>query len=1057
MKKLLLIPLFVFCAIQLYAQERTVTGKVTDGDTGEPLPGVNVIIDGTQTGTITDIDGNYSIQVPSDQATLAFSYVGYLSEKSVVAGKTVIDIALVPELNKLDEVVVVGYGTMKRSDLTGAVTSVSQDEIAATKSSNLIQAMQGKVAGLDLYQNSGESGASFSVTLRGDRSINASNSPLILVDGIAYGSTIDLNPSDIESMEILKDASSTAIYGTRGANGVILITTKKGKDGVSKVTFNSYMSYNVPTFIPHIQNADEFVQKRVEKLAADAEYGAYRFRNIYNANTGAVNWDPSANPDPWSVFGTVTVDQLMADAGVDNPAYLVSTDPTFRQLIDEGVSLNYLDMIFNNSVTDNYELGMTSGKDKTSMNFSLGLMNDRGLLENDKLKRYNVKLGIDHSIFKNVKVGADVLFTRKDHFRRNSGIFNQALKTGPIGILYNDDGTYREFPDLIFTYAQPNPMLDEVPGAYINEIVSNRLFGTTYVSWQILNGLTLKTNLGIDVSNTKTGLYEGPNSLRRVAVHEALTQIEHQYKWAYTWENTLNYTKQFGRHEIQGLLGNSVLADATEYYSLLGTGQTVATTEFYDWAGIDPAALKPGSTYAQKQLLSYFGRVNYKFAEKYLLQATMRADGSSVLAKGNKWGYFPSASIGWRINQEEFLKNIEVISNLKLRLSWGISGNAAVIPYQTITAVGNDLIYYSFDDGSTYSSYFPFTLGNENLRWETTKTSDIGLDFGFFDNRINGSIDYYAAKTTDLLFKTPLPLTSVYPQVLANIASTQNNGIEVYINTRNVSTKNFQWSTDWNFSMNKNKITSLNRDTKEEIYNTNQIHRVGEPVSAFYDYKYEGIYQISDLQAEYAYVAQQQTAGDSIERSKIPMIANKFLPGDIKLKDVNNDGVFDDEDRVVYSRVPKFTFGINNTINFRNWKLSFLIYGRIGQYLQYNFYRSYKPANLDVENGPYVDAWTPTNTSGVFPRYYSTGTGNSNYNTALSYLDGSYVKIREITLGYTLPKKISSKIFMSNLTIYATGKNLFTFSGIENYDPEVGGGLNFPLAKQFIVGLNVEF
>lgn len=1057
MKKLLLIPLLIFCVIQVFAQEKTVTGKVTDGENGEPLPGVNVIVDGTQQGTVTDIDGQYSITVSSDQAVLVYSFVGYNQEKATIAGRTVINMQLIPELQALDEVVVIGYGTMKRSDLTGAVASIKQEDIAATKATNLIQVMQGKVAGLDLYQRSGESGASFNVTLRGDRSINANNSPLILVDGIDYGSTIDINPSDVESMEVLKDASSTAIYGTRGANGVILITTKKGKEGVSKVTFNSYMSYNVPTFIPHFQNADEFVQKRVERLVADAEYSAYAFRTIYNTNTGAVNWSQAANPEPWSVFGTVTAEQLMANQGVDRPGYLVSTDPTFRQLLDEGVNLNYLDMIFKNSITDNYELGITSGKEKTSLNFSLGLMNDRGLLENDKLKRYNVKLGVNHALFKNVQVGADILYTNKNHLRRNSGIFNQALKTGPVGILYNDDGTYREFPDLVFTYAQPNPLLDEVKGAYLNEIISNRIFGTSYLSWEIFKGLTFKTNLGVDLTETKEGMYQGPSSLSRVALKTAYTRIHHRSQWAYTWENTLNYTKALGLHEFQGLLGNSVLASENEYYVFTGIGQEVSTTEYYDWSSFLSSNLSASSTFSAQQMLSYFGRLNYKFAEKYLFQASLRADGSSVLAKGNKWGYFPSASVGWRINQEEFLKGNAVISNLKLRASWGVSGNAAIIPYQTITEVGNELIYYTFDDGSTYSSLFPFRLGNESLRWETTKTWDIGLDFGFFNNRINGSFDYYVANTTDLLFSSPLPVTSVYPQVYANIASTQNKGVELYINSRNVVSRNFQWSTDWNFSMNKNKIVSLNRDTEEEIYNTNNIRRIGDPVQAFYDLQYEGIYQVDDLKAEFAYVAQQQAAGDSIERGKIPMIANRFLPGDIKLKDLNNDGLFDDNDRIVYSRVPKFTFGISNNLNYKNWRLSFMIYGRVGQTIQYVFNRSYKPANMEVENGPYVDAWTPTNTGADFPRYYSTGTGNTNANTALSYLDGTYVKIRDITLGYTLPKNLTSKLFMSNLTIYATGKNLFTFSGIENYDPEVGGGLNFPLAKQYIVGLNLEF
>jgi TonB-linked SusC/RagA family outer membrane protein len=1072
--------------MQIFAQGVTITGKVTDGNTGEPLPGVNLILAGTTTGTITDVDGNFSLNVPDENAQIVFSFVGYVSETIDLEGRTTLNVVLIPDILSLEEIVVIGYGAIKKADLTGAVASVSQEDIASTKAVDALQAIQGKVAGLDLYQETGEAGSDVSITLRGLRSFGdqgAENSPLILVDGVEYGNGLDydnryrdgldLNPSDIESIDILKDAASTAIYGTRGANGVILITTKKGKkEGKTVVTFNSYISYNVPSYVPDIMTGQQFVQKLLERRIADKENDMYDDMDIdYDDETGEVEWDMAAYPSPWEVFGSVTMQDLYDEAIEDDvdifdengnpvPHYLVTTDPTARALLDSNVSLDYLDMMLRNTITDNYELGIFGGREKTSVSFSLGLMNDRGLLKNDQLRRYNIRLGLDHDLTDRMSLGANILYTRKFHDRRNSGIFNQGLKTGPIGNFRNPDGSLNQFPDAEFTFNQPNPFLDEEPdGSYVNEILYNRIFGSIYYNWELLKGLTFNTNYGVDLGFIREGLYRGPQTLERYQVATAETNMRQTNTWEYTWDNTLTYLKDIGIHNFQFLLGQSVRAEAREHYSMTGIGQQVPITQFYAWS--DFTSTVSSSSYRQEQLLSFFGRINYKINEKYLFQATLRADGSSVLAEGNKWGYFPSASAGWRLSEEDFLQNISALSILKLRASWGIAGNAAVRAYQTITEVSQVPIFMSLND-ETYSSLFPFKIGNEDLKWETTQTYDIGVDIGLFNNRIYGSIDLYMSNTSDLLFESPLPPTSTYTRVTENVAETKNKGIEIQLSTQNIKTSKISWTTDWTFALNRDEIVSLRRGTDEVVAtvdNIINIKRVGEPVSAFYDYEFDGMYQISDLQDEFLYVQQQMASGDSIERGLIPMISNGFYPGDIKLKDVNGDGEYtDDEDRVIYNRSPKFTFGLTNNFSFHNFGLNIFFYGRVGQTIDYEFYRAYKPADQDVENGPYVDAWTPENTGALFPRYSTDGNATSFlFNSPLALVDGSFVKIRDITLSYSLPVSILGRLKMSKFKIYVTGKNLFTFSKVDNYDSEREGHMEFPLPKQYIAGVNIEF
>jgi TonB-linked SusC/RagA family outer membrane protein len=907
-------------ALYSFSQDaRTVRGKITDSK-GESLPSVNVFVEGTTIGTVSNVDGEYQLEVPNPQrAVLVFSFIGYIQQKLPVGNHSTINVALAEETIGLEEVVAIGYGVIKKSDLTGAVGSIKAEELQKTTTANVLQVMQGKVSGLDITQSSGQAGSGVSLNLRGTRSLNASNAPLILVDGIVYGSTLDINPSDIESIEVLKDAASTAIYGTRGANGVILITTKRGGKGFTKVNFNSFLSMNSASNIPKIMTAADFKQKRFETFIADEENSLYNQAGIsYNATSGTVSWN-QAYQTPWDVFGSVSLEDVMKKRNVDDPNKLLTSDPTALQLLADGVSLDYLDMIFINSVSQNYELGILGGDDRTAINFSLGTMDDRGLLRGDRMRRYNLKLGVDHKVTANIKVGASVLFTNKKFDRRNSSIFNQALKTGPIGTLFNADGTYTDFPDRVFTFNQPNPMLDEVEGSNVHQIFENRIFSSAYINYTPIKGLTIRSNLGTDLFFRKTGVYRSPKSLAQMSANQAVTQMTNYSSWSYTWDNTINYSRLVGEHDVQLLAGSSTTANSNEQYFMQGLGQITPVTEYYDWNGF--SSVTSSSSFVASQMQSFFCRINYKLKTVTCFKPHIEPMAHRYWLQGNQWHGFPSASAGWRMSEESFMIGISWLDNLKLRASWGMAGNAAISPYQSYTLVGEKQIYMTLND-VVFSSYAPEQSGNSYLKWETTSTLDLGLDFGFFDNKISGSIDIYESNTDDLLFYTPLPTTSVFPGIMTNLAKSKNRGIEVYVNTQNGRRGKFEWSTDWNFSANRDEIVALRKDAEgnpvtELVHSGNQIWKVGEPLSAYYHHEMVGVYQVETLRLKWNTSKPRQPPGNN-RAWKNPDVSNKFYPGDIKLNDLNGDGVFNDDDKIISSRSPKFTFGINNNFSYNS-------------------------------------------------------------------------------------------------------------------------------------------
>lgn len=990
------------------------SGTVTNA-AGEGIPGATIVIKGTSNGTISDFDGNYTLTNVPASATIVFSFVGMKTQEIALSGQSVINVMMEEDAIGIEEVVAIGYGVVKRRDLTGSVASVKAEEIVKTASSNAMQAMQARVPGLDVQQNNGQAGAGISLKLRGNRSISASNSPLVLVDGIEYGSTLDINPSDIESMEVLKDASSTAIYGTRGANGVILITTKRGKAGATKVSLNAYTSSNTPTHVPQVMYGEKEVQRLIDKAN-------------YAADAASKNWGSS-------------------DLSVEDVLTEELEDFTELEIYQDGSYTDWADIILQSGLTQNYEVAVSGGNEKTNFNLSLGTMYEEGLMKDDQMDRYNLRTNIDHKISDRFKVGTSLLFTYKDHDARNSSVFSQALKMTTITHPYTKDGVMIPTPNPRYA-AHCNPLLDEIDGAYAKNIETSRFFGNAYLEITPVKNIFLKSVFALDRSNIRTGMYQDYQSVARYqSPGTSYISLEYENKTGYTWENTLNYTTNFGgKHDIVALLGHSMSQDVTENSLTEGDAgkEHYYTSLFYDVSKILTETSTSG--YVKTALLSYFGRINYKFDEKYLLTLSARADGSSTLAKGHKWGYFPSAAAGWRINEESFLSQTNWLDNLKLRTSWGISGNAAIPAYSTLTALSETMIYY-YLGGKDIGGQIPSKMGNNKLKWETTNALNFGVDFGVLNNRISGTVDYFVSHTTDLLYMKSAPPSSVYPSVLANIGETKGHGLEVSLNTIAVKSKDFSWDINWTYSTFKDEITKLSEGVTTNISGqTGQI--VGEPVLIYYDYEADGCWDVGEYDA-YLAEWQQRHSGET------PGYISAYgAPGTIKIVDRNDDGKLSEEDKIVYNRSPKHIFGMNNSISYKNLSLSVLVYARLGGYISYDMNSQ---LNFESANWGDLDYWTADNPGAKFPNPGTASSTYGSYGTSLKYEKADYIKIKDIMLSYDLPQSLIERAGIGKVRLYSSLKNYFTFSKIDNYDPERGGAISFPLAKQAVIGVNIEF
>ncbi len=959
-----------------------VEGVVRDAETNELMPGVNIAVKGTSTGTSTNISGEYSLEVPSLSDTLIFSFVGYETQQVPVEQRSQIDVMMEPSAISGEDVVVIGYGTISKSDLTGSVSSISAADVQEIPSTNVAEALQGKVTGMDIVRNSGEAGSGVNITIRGNRSLTASNSPLVVVDGVQYGSLEDINPADIESIEVLKDASSTAIYGSRGANGVILISTRQASGDGIQVSVESYGGISTTADYPAFNTGPEYVAQKRE------------------ANRVSGDWSgPEDDPN------------IFSSSELEN--------------IENGVWTNFRDLLFDNGVQQNHQISVARGSDNNSVYLSLNYFNEKGILEMDQLDRYIARLNVDQQIGDAFKVGLNSQITYFDREQRRDPT-NIANKINPLTNAYDENG------DLILrphSGRDISPLADEQPNAYRNNTLRSKIFPTFYAELTPSQHFTLRTNLSATLTNSRQGVYRGSETIdRNGSAPEAVYTSDNRRN--VTFENIATYDNDFGEHSLTVTGVTSYQFNKSDFGASLGRNQLLSSQLYYGLLNAtEGIAVESG--YEESSLMSYAGRVNYGWNNKYLITLTGRYDGSSKLSPDNRWAFFPSAAAAWRISEEDFFSDESIFSELKLRASYGVSGNDAIDPYSTKSELRR--LPFSYGEESSAGFSFSTQLGNPDLEWEISKTANLGLDISLLEDRINATVDVYETRTSNLLLDRFLPLTSGASSITQNVGKTKNRGIELSLQSTNIQSSDFSWNSTLNFFSNKEEIVELVGEG-DDIGNG---WFIGHPTQVFYDYDKTGIWQ-TDEQSEAAAYGQE--------------------PGEIKVRDVNNDGeISSDDDRVILgSQVPKWTGGLENSFNYKRFDISFYIYARIGQMMQYDYYAAYKPGG--VENGANVDYWTPDNPTNEFPRpNASLSRDNYPYYSSLLYETGSFVKLRNATLGYTLPVQVMDRLPAQNIRLYITGRNLLTFSEVDNYDPERGGGLSFPMTRLFISGVKVDF
>ncbi len=1008
---------FVAMTVPLYiqAQNVVVTGTVTSSD-NSPLPGVNVLVKGTSTGTVTDADGKYSLDAPPT-GTLVFSFIGMKTLETDINNQTVINMTMDADISQLDEVVVVGYGTQKKSDFTGSISSVSAKEIKAVPVASLSQALQGRAAGVLVTQTSNAPGGGVSIRIRGGNSIQGENEPLYVIDGYPIinenGPTI--SPNDIESIEILKDASATAIYGSRGANGVVIITTRRGKAGKPSILFESY--YGV-----------QEVRKKLDML------NATELAKLVNEGIANVNAD-----------------------NVGKPGFPKAPAFTDEQIAALGEGTDWQDEIFRSAPMSNYQLTLSGGDDKTQYSVSGNIFNQDGIIINSNYKRTSFRLNLDRKVTDKLKLSNSLTIahsvnnaiTSDTDGGNSAGVVYAALNFSPTVPVYNPDGTYT-IDNRAGAIKISNPV------AYANETknraANTRLLGNVTGEYTLAKGLSVKVLLGANINYYKVNYYQ-PRTVYASVGTNGSAYINSNQTIDWLNENTLHYQTSINdRHKFNVLLGYTLQSTTLEEYR--ASAQNFANDILQDNSLVTAQQTNPStSNIAESALRSYIGRVNYDLDGKYLVTLTTRIDGSSRFGAGNKNAFFPSGSVAWRIANEPFMANIRQISDLKLRTSYGITGNQGIGNYQSISSMSTQ--NYNFGGAFTVG-YAKNRIANPGLMWESTAQFDIGLDLGLFNDRIIITADWYHKKTSDLLYNVPLPITSGVNTSLQNVGRVQNKGIEFSISTVNID-KELRWTTNFNIGANQNEIIDLGNVKGDvpaggasghlQLANSG-ILRVGEPLGIFYGLVTDGIFQ---------------------NQAEIDASAQKTAkPGDRRYKDLTPDGVINSSDRTILGQAqPKYIFGFTNNFSYKGFDLNIFFVGSQGNSIyNINRYELESMTGISNQSAVTLDRWTPENPSNEIPR--ATSTGAPYQVTSRQVEDGSYIRMRNIQLAYNFPSSWMERIKISSAKLYISGQNLLTITDYSGYDPEVSRfgqdnlsmGIDYgsyPKAKTYMVGLNIGF
>ena len=1042
LRRALTILLLMVGIITASAQIRTVTGSITDAADGEPLIGASVMVKETKAGVVTDAEGRFSTKVSQGQ-TLVISYVGYITKSVKYTGQAKLDVTLSVDNSTLDEVVVVGYGVMKRSDITGSVVSVGEKDIKKSVITSADQALQGRAAGVQVTQNSGSPGGGISVAIRGVNSLNG-NEPLYVIDGVAIDGQTNgnssalstINPGDIVSMEVLKDASATAIYGSRASNGVVLITTKKGQSGKTSVSYEGYYT------LQQIPNRLETMNLR-------------EYATMYNARVDALGWGAREEFADPSILGDGT---------------------------------NWQNEIFRTAPMHNHQVSISGGNDNGQYLVSGGYMSQDGIAVGSDFNRFSARVNADTKVGKWLQLGVQSSFarTQKNNTIDNGSVIETALRQLPEMPARNPDGSwgYQEKNDLATYYS--NPLADALTRENYEKGMMVLL--NAYANVNLCKGLSLRMEYGGNY-NYNNGYYFQPNLTLGSWSQTSSGSRSASNSSYWSFKQYLTYMNTLGKHSINVMAGHEAQSSAWENLSGGRTGYLFNSVHELNVG--DAKTATNSNQKGSSSIESYYGRLNYAFADRYLLTATLRADGSSTFGSDNRWGWFPSVALAWRFKQESFLKDVSWLTNGKLRLGWGLVGNQNAGAYAYGATMASVATAYG-------TGFYPSNFANSKLKWEQTKSWNAGLDLTFLDNRIEFIFDAYLKNTDNLLMQAALPtyVSGVISSPWVNSGAMRNKGFEFTLNTVNISNKNLTWSTGITFSLNRNEVTRLYTQSTGMQGNINGLTytytTTGQPVAQFYGYNVIGMFETEedfykkDINGEYLLDAKGNKMIVALPEGKEVNEGTGVWYGDYIFEDKNDDGVIDEQDRTFLGNPdPKFTFGFNNDLHWKGFDLNLFITGSVGnKVFNYLGQQQSNPTNrwvslksvCDYAKYDLIDAAgerTLENMQMTNPgaSTYRIDQANANENGRMSSVfieDGSYVRIKNLAIGYNLPKNLLSKVKIETLRVYFNVQNLYTFTKYKGYDPEVGAynqnvllrGVDYaryPSQRIFTFGMNLKF
>ena len=1081
----------MFCFIVGTISAQTVNGNVVD-ETGEPVIGATVLEKGTKNAVITDFDGNFTIKTQGGKV-LTISYIGMVSQDVNIAGKTNVNVVLKEDANTLQDVVVVGYGTMKKNDLTGSVSSVNTEQLNAKGAPSVLANLQGSNPGVNITQTTGR-GGSYSIEIRGKSSINSKTTPLYVVDGVMCDDIDWLNPQDIERIDVLKDASSTAIYGSRATAGVVMVTTKSGttvNNKVSKptISYDGYYGWSKTARMPEFMTGQQFYDFRFMKFLT------------YAGNGSTATSQSSAHP-VYQIGGAV-LEQCLLREDVGSGNYVM------KEMLANGSTTDWPDLVTQNGSQQNHFLAVSGGSDAINYHFGVGYNGQEGVYKGDKSNHINFKGSVDAKINKVITAGFSFNAARIQNEYANDAAIQSAFRMNPYMNPYDAEGNLNAKPGnyqalgTCSSYQfsdEPNPLLKMMSTSKERE--TWRLLGNVYLKFDIIKGLDFKTTFSPNYNYYRLGYFEGykdeNGNFYDSSVEQNAANLTNNRSFSWTWDNILNYNTTIAEdHNIGVMLLFSQEAANSEKTYIEGNDLMDLT----DWWNMGTAQRSDGTTgltdgsstsYGESSMTSYAARLNYGYKGRYMLTATIRRDGSSKFTKNNRWGTFPSAAAAWRISEEPFMEKVDWLSNLKLRFAYGVTGNnTGILNYDTQQTLSSPISYPFGDKYST--GYTASKIVNQDLKWETSTEYNLGVDFGFFGGRINGSIDVYQKTSKDLLFEVKLPLVSGGGTMVTNVGSVRNTGVEVALTTVNIENKDWRWETTFTFAHNKNKVREIN-GTGDRLLGTGTMDNlfVGYSANNVYAYEWGGIVTDRDMIVPDNVAAKNAglTPGSTMKEYDYYYKVYGLTEGQPWIVDQNGDGSIDPDDRAIQSMDPKWTGSFTSNLSWKNWDFSFSLYAKVG----YKVYSSFLTSNIGdlADRGRqklnmdwYIPAGTLVDCDGVNedgtyinPKYQETthygeypfpnnggssggvGRQSGEWNQAKGVVNASFLKVKNITLGYTFDKNFLNKFGCKHLRLYATVTNPFVITTFKGFDPEWGGAgvkQDGPSTVNYQIGASIKF